>query len=325
MGTYVLPNPLDLLARILEKNLLKHCQQGSELNSCRLAHGRGGTIPEFDFISVDLFAPVLLITLFKNLGESWENDLLDQCKCLFYDSDIVPIQCILIQRRYLRDGPVCVAWGDYPSPLYAREAGLKFALNLTENRNHGFFLDMAVGRSWLSRLAEGKRVLNLFSYTCAFSVVAAAAGASKVVNVDLSSQALTIGRKNHQLNPATETVVEYKKLDILHSWGRLKRAGPFDVVVIDPPSSQKGSFDAERDYRKIIRRLSELVSPGADILACLNAPYLDYLFLQKLFDELFPEAQLQQFLPASEGFPEQDQNAGLKLLHYKVMPLAPDD
>ena len=321
MDSFLPPHPRALLSLFPEKKSLNNYLQNSEPDSCRLFHGRGGTVPGFEFVSVDLFYPVLLITLFKKPGKDWEAALLDvllQSELFFCNRGAVSIQCVLVQSRYLRDGPVRVAWGEYKEPLCAREAGLKFSLSLIENRNHGFFLDMAAGRSWLSSLAAGKKVLNLFSYTCAFSVVAAAAGASKVVNVDLSSQALAIGRQNHRLNPESDTLIEYKKLDILRSWGRLRRSGPFDVVIIDPPSSQKGSFDAERDYRKIIRRLPELVSPGGDILACLNAPYLGYLFLQKLFEEVFPEAILQGILPASEGFPEQDQNAGLKLLHYRV-------
>ncbi len=91
-------------------------------------------------------------------------------------------------------------------------AGLRYQLELGKAQNTGLFLDMRHGRDWLRRHAAGKRVLNLFAYTCAFSVAALAGGAERVVNVDMQSRALSRGR--HRLNRRALERVQFAALDI---------------------------------------------------------------------------------------------------------------
>ncbi|MBV1872294.1 MAG: class I SAM-dependent methyltransferase [Gammaproteobacteria bacterium] len=298
-------------------------------DSRRLFYGRGGMYDGLDFINIDFFHPVVLITLYRDPGESWLLDLLAQLlqQTFWADGLFNPkaIDTIFVQKRFINEGPVCILWQSEgvahraeKSEHIARECGEEFGLSLQANRNHGFFLDMSSGRHWLRARASGKKVLNLFSYTCSFSVAAMVAGAESVVNIDLSSQALSVGRKNHIRNGVQSDRVKYLKLDILRSWGRINRLGPYDIVVIDPPSRQKGSFDAEKDYQKMIRRLPEFVVEGGDILACLNAPYLSGHFLTDHFSSLCPQAELVDRLPFAEGFNEKNADSGLKLFHYKM-------
>ena len=141
---------------------------------------------------------------------------------------------------------------------------------------------MRLGRRLVRRLAPGARVLNLFAYTCAFSVTALDAGARRCINFDISRAALAMGRDNHRRNHQACDHVTFLALDILKSFGRINKLGPYDLVIIDPPSRQSG-FDASRDYARIVRRLPECLAPDGLVMACLNAPHLPPAFLDELF------------------------------------------
>ncbi|MGB2035164.1 MAG: class I SAM-dependent methyltransferase, partial [Pseudomonadales bacterium] len=99
------------------------------------------------------------------------------------------------QHRHRRPAVTEVRRGALPETAWAEEAGLRYRLDFQRGQNLGFFADMAPGRAWLRERAEGKRVLNLFSFTCAFSVAALAGGAHSVVNIDLSRPALALGQR----------------------------------------------------------------------------------------------------------------------------------
>lgn len=287
---------------------------GGNIDSCRLFHGRGQCYPGLEFVTLDAFAPVLLLTLFAEPPERWLEDLVATLK----DRLNPGFDCLVVQRRYLPNAPSEVPLGQLPEQVYARRGDLRFHLHLARQQNTGFFLDMEPGRQWLERQAPGKRVLNLFAYTCAFSVVAVAAGAEKVVNVDMSSPALNSGRANHQLNGLDKTRSEFLAEDILKSWGRIKKRGPYDLAIIDPPSYQKGSFIATKDYAKVVRRLPELMPEGGLVLACLNAPELSENYLKQQFEEQCPAAVFVERLPPSADFPDVDPQQQLKLLVYRV-------
>src|SRR5690606_12714918 len=84
--------------------------------------------------------------------------------------------------------------------IEVREGGLKFIVNLSDYIDTGLFLDHRITRSMVRDTAAGKRFLNLFAYTSAFSVYAADGGASEVVTVDWSNTYLNWARRNMQLN-----------------------------------------------------------------------------------------------------------------------------
>lgn len=264
---------------------------------------------------MDWYEPAVLVTLYAEDagGEAWLEDLgaglLDRPE----------VQCLLVQRRYLEKAPVEVCWGEVPEQ--AREMGLLYALKIGPNQNHGFFLDMRPGREWVREHAAGKRVLNLFSYTCALSVAAIAGGAEEVLNLDLSRRALTTGRESHRLNfnDVRCRDVRYLGHDLFKSWGRIKRHGPYQMVLIDPPSHQPGSFVARKDYARVLRRLPDVIdSKSADILVCLNAPELDDAFLHRLMQEYVPGAYLVERLDDPPGYVESHMERRLKRFVYRL-------
>lgn len=284
------------------------------IDSYRVFHGRGRVFPGFEFVTIDFFQPVILLTLFTEPPKNWLSDLVAVARGLFDENKTT----LLAQRRYLAGAPSEVLWGNLPERCVARRGNLQFSLHLAQQQNSGFFLDMEPGRVWLEQQAQGKRILNLFAYSCAFSVVAVAANAHVVVNVDMSSAALNMGRSNHQRNGLDKARSEFLAENILKSWGRIKKRGPYDLVIIDPPSYQKGSFVAEKDYAKVIRRLPELMPEGGWVLACLNAPELSDGFLRQLFIENCPAAEYIERLQPHQDFPDVDPEQQLKLLVYRL-------
>lgn len=289
-----------------------------QIDSCRIFHGRGHVFPGLACVSIDFFHPLMLITLYDEPPSGW---------CEQFQREVIPVcvaitDVLVLQRRYLPKSPSEILKGQVPEVVFARRGAMRFNLHLAQQQNTGFFLDMEPGRLWVEQHASGKRVLNLFAYTCAFSVVAIAAGAEKVVNVDMSSAALNVGRANHYLNGLEKDKSQYLAENILKSWSRVKKPGPYDVVIIDPPSYQKGSFIAERDYAKVIRRLPELMPAGGLVLACLNSPELTELFLKQVFDEQCPQAKFIERLAPSSDFPDVDRDKQLKLLVYQMPALA---
>lgn len=305
-----------LLERLEELQQKLHANE--TIYSYRLLHGRGRCFEGLEFVNVDFFQPVLVLVFYKEPPENWLAQFVDHLRNKLSEQ----LSCVLVQRRYLVGTPSEIVLGELPEQVFARRGDLLFNLHLNAQQNSGFFLDMESGRQWIEKNVMGKRVLNLFAYTCAFSVVAVAAGAEKVVNVDMSSPALNLGRANHQINGLPKDKTEFVAENILKSWSRVKKPGPYDVVIIDPPSYQKGSFIAEKDYAKVIRRLPELMPRGGLVLACLNAPELSDEFLKNQFAGNLPNAEFIERLAPHSDFPDVNPEQQLKLLVYRIREMA---
>ena len=160
----------------------------------RLFHGRGHCYPGLEDLVVDRFGSVLLIGCFgSNLARA-------RCLGMELLEVLDGVTGVALQQRQGRGTAAEVIWGEVPGELVVEEAGLKYLVQPLLNQNVGLFLDMAPTRRWLRNAAAGKRVLNLFAFTCAFSVAAIAGGAKRVVNNDMSKPSLDWGRRNHELN-----------------------------------------------------------------------------------------------------------------------------
>lgn len=264
-----------------------------------------------EHVAIDWYAPVLLVTFYA--GGEINGRVLGELESAARES--AEVVAIVVQERHVAGAPKRVVYGELPDAVFANESGLRFWLSLERNQNHGFFLDMKPGRDWVRAHAGGKRVLNLFAYTCSLSVAAIAGGAEAVVNLDMASGALATGRENHRLNFDVGTCrrAGYLAHDLFKTWGRLKRGGAYDLIVIDPPSNQAGSFVAEKDYGKIVRRLGELTHAGSRVLACLNSPHLDEAFLGDLFADYALEGRLER----ASGFADVRPAGALKSLVFR--------
>ena len=292
-------------------------------DACRLFHGRGGLFPGSESWSLDWYPPVLVATSFAAASEAELAALGDALAARWAQiGDGQPLNWVF-QCRADGHADTRLMAGAVPEPHVVAETGSRYKVQLLKGQNHGLFLDMAEGRRWVRDYVARHpktfafRVLNLFAYTCSFSVVALQAGARHVVNVDMSQGALATGQQNHRLN-GIESGVSFLGHDIFKTWGKITRSGPYDLVVLDPPSYQRGSFVATKDYARLVRRLPELLAPGGHALVCLNAPELDTAFLQGHMQEQAPSLELVQRLPNPAAFADIAPERALKVLVYRM-------
>tara|TARA_B100001063_G_scaffold228728_1_gene240311 strand:- start:3477 stop:4391 length:915 start_codon:yes stop_codon:yes gene_type:complete len=279
----------------------------------RVFHGRGNYYENYNFLTIDSIDKILFIVLFEEIEKEKEAELLKMIKNIFASTNH---ETLVLQRRYLDKSPCEVLVGSLKEENIAIENSIKYKINFT-NKNIGFFPDMKIGHEYISQIAKDKNVLNLFSYTCAFSLSAVKAGASKVVNVDMSKTALTIGRANHHLNNLNTLNIHFMPYNILKSWNRIKKQGPYDIIIIDPPSFQKGSFAASRDYEKIIKKLEQLAAKECIVFSALNAPELDTDFIKNIFKKFAPVFKFEKRLDNLKTFPAINEEKSLKNLIFK--------
>ncbi|KJG56975.1 methyltransferase [Photobacterium kishitanii] len=285
----------------------------------RLFHGRGRCWQGLEQITVDWLQGQVLVSLFKEPDADFMSVLIDVLTRLTQTDawEASGAHSLLLQHRARQGSPMDVLWGQSSDYQDVIESGLTYKLDLGRNQNNGLFLDMRYGRDWVREHAAGKRVLNLFAYTCGFSVAAIAGGAEYVVNLDMAKAALSRGRDNHHLNNHDLKKVSFLGHELFKSWGKVRKMGPYDLIIIDPPSFQKGSFALTKDYQKILRRLPELLTTEGVVLACVNDPALTSQFLIDGMATEAPDMVFTQRLDNPPEFNEIEPEGGLKALIFE--------
>jgi len=279
----------------------------------RLFHGRGQLYPGLEHVCIDWFMPVVLLTAYQEIADS--NGLRE----LFMAADkLGQIDTIILQKRYQPGAPVELLRGDCLREAVVSEGDLRFEVHPGKQQNAGLFLDTRLLREWLLLHSRDKNVLNLFAYTCSLSVAALAGGARHVTNVDMSKTSIKWGEKNHQLNGQDLRRISSIPHNLFKSWGRIKQFGRYDLVIIDPPTRQRGSFDVGRDYGAVLKKLSKLTTPGAHVIATLNSPFLEEDYLIKLFLHHVPDGKYIEMMPVAPEFADRHRQRGLKICHFRM-------
>jgi 23S rRNA (cytosine1962-C5)-methyltransferase len=185
------------------------------------------------------------------------------------------------------------------------ENGLRFLADLGSGQKSGFFLDQRDNRARLRALARGKSVLNLFSYTGAFSVAALAGEATRAVDVDSSSAALALAGENRRANGFPVPEEDFVEADVFDDLRRRVAAGErHDVVVCDPPAFAKKRADvdgAARGYKDVNRLAMSLVAPGGWLLTCSCSGLVDADLFQKIVFSASVDARAPFALAARQG------------------------
>ena len=180
----------------------------------------------------------------------------------------------LVRNPGERDTPVQLSGDPQSSPLETvSESGLLYELDFSASYSPGLFPDQRLNRLFL-RERRPQRVLNTFSYTCAFSV-AAASGGAETVSVDVSKSSLQRGRRNFELNQIPPAGHRFIPEDVPAFLRRLiKRGEKFDAIILDPPTfGRSGSgrtFRFERDFPALLECAHQLSAPGGAILLSTN-------------------------------------------------------
>jgi 23S rRNA (cytosine1962-C5)-methyltransferase len=172
------------------------------------------------------------------------------------------------QRQFAPEAP---AWGPPCEMVIVSEGEARFEVRPASGLSVGLFLDMREVRHWLRRQCNGKRVLNLFAYTCSLGVVAGLGGAARVLNIDVSRPYLEWGKANYALNGLNADDHDFIYGDAFDWLGRFaRRSQSFEVVIVDPPSFSSTPFSVTRDYVRLAEAAANVVTPGGTLLAATN-------------------------------------------------------
>jgi 23S rRNA (cytosine1962-C5)-methyltransferase len=230
-----------------------------------------------------------------------------------------------MRHEHIKDsaGPL---YGEPPvEPVQIHEHGLRYQVDVARGQKTGFYLDQRENRTRLARYCQGATVLNVFSYTGAFGVVAAAHGATRVVNVDSSSDALRVAEANMALLGSTTCDAQYVAADAFTELRARRTAGEqFDIVILDPPKfahSPEQVDRAARAYKDLNRIGMALVRLGGLLATFSCSGVVDAALFQKVIFSAAIEARrdaqiVERLAQASDhpvlvSFPEAEYLKGL--------------
>ncbi|WP_370181799.1 class I SAM-dependent rRNA methyltransferase [Bacillus anthracis] len=194
-------------------------------------------------------------------------------------------------------------------PLIVKENGVNFAVYLNDGAMVGVFLDQRNVRKQIrDKYAKGRTVLNMFSYTGAFSVFAALGGASKTTSVDLANRSLSKTIEQFSVNE-----IDYEAQDIivedvfLYFKYVAKKKMKFDMVVLDPPSfarSKKYTFSAAKDYKNLLKETIAITENNGIIVASTNCSAFDMKKFKGFIDTAFKEMNGKYKVLEEHSLPE---------------------
>ena len=208
------------------------------------------------------------------------------------------------------------------------ENGVLYQVFMNDGLMTGIFLDQhEVRGSLVDGLAMGKSLLNMFSYTAAFSVAAAMGGASQTTSVDLAKRSRELSQAHFQANGLSTDEHRFVVMDVFEYFKYAKRKGlTYDVIVLDPPSfarNKKQTFSVAKDYHKLISQSLEILNPGGIIIASTNAANVSRQKFTEQIDKGFAGRSYQILnkygLPADFAYNKKDESSNyLKVISMKV-------
>ena len=179
-----------------------------------------------------------------------------------------------------------------PETFTILENGVKYSVFMNDGLMTGIFLDQhEVRDALINELGLGKRVLNMFSYTAAFSVAAAMGGAIETTSVDLAKRSRELSQAHFEANGLNVTNHHFVVMDVFEYFKYAKRKNlTFDLIVIDPPSfarNKKQTFSVAKDYHHLISQALEVLSDDGTIIASTNAANLTVAQFKKQLEKGF--------------------------------------
>jgi len=228
-----------------------------------------------DGLTIDFFDGFYLITWYKYEMYQLKNEISSILKTAPYYKGLYQKKRFDTKAMYLDDQDDFIDGTKAPEPLIVKENDVNFAIYLDDGAMVGVFLDQREVRKTIrDKYANGKTMLNTFSYTGAFSVFASLGGALKTTSVDLANRSLAKTQEQFKIND-----IDVQKQDIIVQdvFGYFKYAVKnkitYDLVVVDPPSfarSKKMTFSVAKDYTKLLKEVIQITNKGGIIVASTN-------------------------------------------------------
>lgn len=295
-GRSILGHMLAFGQETVEEALLSRIQEAAQLrrkwfdpqntNAIRLINAEGDGIPG---LIVDAYDQTLVMQV-SNAGiEKLKDQIVSHLIREFKPRSLYEKSTSFLRRKEGLEEVRGLLYGEELPEIEILENGLRYSVDVVEGQKTGLFLDQREMRSLVRRLANGKRVLNCFSYTGGFSVSALAGGASHVDSVDssfrceariLKNLALN-GLKDHQF--FCEDVFAFLK----------KCSWDYDLIILDPPAFVKKRDDiakAFRAYKDLNRFVIENAKPGTLLLTCSCSYHVDEPLFQNILFRASHEA-----------------------------------
>jgi 23S rRNA (cytosine1962-C5)-methyltransferase len=259
------PGP-DLFEKRIETALaLRRAQVPPETtNALRLVHGESDGLPG---LVADRYADTLVVQLLSAGCERWREALIGILR--------EQSGCARVHERSDTDGRELegfaastglIAGTAADGPLRIVENGIQYEVDVAAGQKTGFYLDQRDNRARVRTLADGREMLNCFSYTGGFTLSALAGGARSVLSIDSSAPALELAKRNLALNGVEANRAEWLEADVFGALRKLRTEGrQFDFIVLDPPKFAPTPKDAERaarGYKDINLNALKLLRPG---------------------------------------------------------------
>ena len=270
-------------------------------------------------VNVDRYGDFVVVQWLSAGALPWRDELYDAIEAALHPRG-------LYEQRRLRSlggtappEPAVRARGEEaPLELVVADGDCRFGIDVTAPLGVGLFHDMRLGWAAVAARAADRRVLNLFSYTGAFSVHAAKAGAAEVVAVDVAPKVHARARRNYELSGVDPTRLETVTGDAAKTLARFAARGrAFDVVICDPPSfshGPAGQFSVARDLAELVAASARLLGPGGFLVFATNSTKVSAAELDRALGEGGAAAKvdlrvvgrvgLPPDFPVAPGFPE---------------------
>ncbi|SEA06214.1 SAM-dependent methyltransferase [Desulfuromusa kysingii] len=304
---------------LLAKQLRVHARL-QETDAYRWLNSEGDGLPG---VTIDRYGDYLMLQLYTSAWDVHLDRLTTAVRNVFQPMGVYrklrPQETRALEaKRRSKEYSRVIAGTAAPVPLQVTENGLNYLVDLREGLNTGLFPDQRRNRQEFSERVAGKRVLNLFAFTGAFSVAAAAAGAQKVTSVDVSAKYLDIARENFSINRINPKRHEFVVNDVFTELAKMQgQQRCFDIILFDPPSfstTSKSRFSTHGGTSKLVLACLPLLESGGLLVSSSNHQKVsmeDYLkelrrgALQSGDDlrTIFIGGQPEDF-PCSVSFPE---------------------
>ncbi len=268
------------------KNLLQQAYQKREplrayTNAIRLVNGYGD---EMDGLVLEQHGKHFVAQIFDSRWQEQKPVLIDFVKSLGGVCFVAKDRTQSASSR--PEGIGFDVWIDGVSSTVVEEYGVKFQVEMNDTLNTGLFLDMRANRHLVAGMGAGRKVLNLFAYTCAFGVHARKQGASAVVNVDVSRKVLDRGRGNYELNGLVPEKNELIRADAVEYLERaVKKDNRFDMIILDPPSFARYDgrmFSVKNDLERVIKMAVKVLEPEGVLFVATNHSEMLFSHLQQM-------------------------------------------
>ncbi len=266
----------DFWRRRIEEALKVRGDYLTGTDAYRLIHSEADGLPG---LVVDRYGPYLSVQILA-MGIEVRRDLIIQTlidlvkpRGIFERSDVSVRRLEGLEER---KGPI---WGQTPpKSLIINEGPYQIGVDIQNGQKTGFFLDQRPNRLRVGELAKGRRVLNAFSYSGGFTMAAALGGATEVVSVDISAEAIALGEANAQMNGVSERCswVTANAFDFLREQEKAKEL--YDMIILDPPAFTKSKDSipgAIRGYKEINLRAIRMLRPGGMLVSASCSHHMD--------------------------------------------------